>query len=87
MSVPDRPTARLDTTCPRCGGGFHCGVDEGWCACFGTRLGESLKRELAERWPDRCLCMRCLSELARDDPDSHVPDAPNKPPGPPLLGV
>ena len=33
------PSPPLDTACPRCGGGFHCGVDEGWCACFGTRLG------------------------------------------------
>ncbi|WP_431050216.1 cysteine-rich CWC family protein [Roseateles sp. L2-2] len=83
----DSTASAIDTACPRCGGGFHCGVNDGWCACFGTRLGEGLKRELAARWPDQCLCLRCLGELARDDPDSHVPDAPKKPSGPPLLGV
>ncbi|WP_431101743.1 cysteine-rich CWC family protein [Roseateles noduli] len=85
--LPADTVNTINTACPRCGGGFHCGVDDGWCACFGTRLGEGLKRELAARWPDQCLCLRCLTELARDDPDSHVPDPPNNPPVPPLLGV
>lgn len=53
-----------DTACPRCGGGFHCGVDDGHCACFGLRLGEDLKRELAERYPGQCLCLACLRELS-----------------------
>ncbi|MDH0866850.1 cysteine-rich CWC family protein [Mitsuaria sp. GD03876] len=81
MTAPATPVPLDNTACPRCGGGFHCGVEDGWCACFGTRLGEDLKRELAARWPDRCLCLRCLAELARDDPASHVPASPGRPPG------
>jgi hypothetical protein len=53
----------LDATCPRCGGGFECGANAGHCACFGMRLTDSLRAELAARYPDRCLCLRCLREL------------------------
>ena len=83
MSTP--PPLPDNTACPRCGGGFHCGVEDGWCACFGTRLGEEVKRDLAARWPGQCLCLKCLAELARDDPGSHVPDVPRTgPPVPPF---
>lgn len=57
------PTAFTDT-CPRCGGGFHCGVQEGHCACFGLHLDAALKAQLAQRYPGQCLCLRCLAELA-----------------------
>lgn len=52
-----------DDTCPRCGGGFHCGVNEGHCACFGLRLTDELKDQLRRDYPGRCLCLRCLAEL------------------------
>ena len=52
----------LDVRCPRCGGGFECGVQAGHCACFGIRLPERLRVELAERYSG-CLCMRCLGEI------------------------
>ena len=82
------PTPLPDNAaCPRCGGAFHCGAGEGWCACFGTRLGEALKRELAARWPGQCLCLRCVAELARDDPGSHVMERPISPLAPPLMDV
>jgi Cysteine-rich CWC len=51
------------STCPRCGGGFECGAGTGHCDCFGIRLTEALRAELAERYPGRCLCLRCLREL------------------------
>ena len=50
--------------CPRCGGGFHCGVDDaGPCACTGVRLDAALLQQLRERYSG-CLCPRCLRALA-----------------------
>jgi len=59
--------ALLAATCPRCGGGFECGVNAGHCACFGMRLNDALRVELAERYPGACLCLRCLRELIDAD--------------------
>ena len=52
----------IDARCPRCGGGFECGMQAGHCACFGIRLPERLRAELAERYSG-CLCLPCLREL------------------------
>ena len=50
--------------CPRCGGGFHCGMhDAAPCACTGLRLSASLQQELRARYRG-CLCLRCLQALA-----------------------
>lgn len=57
----------VDARCPRCGGGFECGADAGHCDCFGIRLTERLREQLAQRYPDRCLCLRCLRELVEAD--------------------
>ena len=56
----------LDTNCPRCGGGFECGVQAGHCACFGIRLNERLRTELAGQYSG-CLCLPCLRELIDAD--------------------
>ena len=56
----------LDTNCPRCGGGFECGVNAGHCACFGIRLTDTLRAELATQYSG-CLCLRCLRELIEAD--------------------
>lgn len=56
----------LDTNCPRCGGGFECGVNAGHCACFGIRLTDILRAELAAQYSG-CLCLRCLGELIAAD--------------------
>ena len=64
-SSPRGPGA--DACCPRCGGGFECGADAGHCACFGMRLSDGLRAELAARYPGRCLCLRCLRELIDAD--------------------
>lgn len=59
--------ALLAAACPRCGGGFECGVNTGHCACFGIRLTDRLRAALAERYPGSCLCLRCLRELIDAD--------------------
>ena len=51
-------------TCPRCGGGFHCGVnDAAPCACTTITLDATTLLELRARYM-ACLCMSCLVELA-----------------------
>lgn len=59
--------ASLDSTdrCPRCGGGFHCGMaDAGPCACTTVSLDAATQAALRERYTG-CLCLRCLLELGR----------------------
>ena len=62
--------------CPRCGGDFHCGVNDTTpCACTGLKLDAALLRELRGRW-DGCLCLRCLAQLqAGDALDAPPPSA------------
>jgi hypothetical protein len=62
------PPLPLDCSCPRCGGGFACGAATGACDCFGLRLSDALRTELAARWPGRCLCLGCLRELSAPPP-------------------
>ena len=51
--------------CPRCGGGFHCGMaDAGPCACTSVTLDEPTQALLRERYSG-CLCLRCLMDLGR----------------------
>jgi hypothetical protein len=60
--VPE--TTAFDSRCPRCGGGFHCGVnDAAPCACTGVRLDAATRTMLRERYTG-CLCVRCLAELS-----------------------
>ena len=50
--------------CPRCGGGFHCGVnDAAPCACTTVTLDARTLADLRERYTS-CLCLRCLAELS-----------------------
>ena len=62
----------LDATCPRCGGGFECGANAGRCDCFGIRLTDRLRVELAARYSG-CLCLRCLRELIEADARAPAP--------------
>lgn len=65
--------AGLDNSaCPRCGGGFHCGVADGHCACFGLQLTDALKARLSRDYPGQCLCLRCLAQLATTAEDSSA---------------
>ncbi|HEY6512137.1 MAG TPA: cysteine-rich CWC family protein [Burkholderiaceae bacterium] len=60
-----------DARCPRCGGGFHCGMhDPAPCACTTLRLNAVTLSDLRARYHG-CLCLRCLQALARH---SHAPD-------------
>jgi hypothetical protein len=55
--------APLAASCPRCGGGFECGASTGRCDCFDIHLTDTLRADLAARYPGHCLCLRCLREL------------------------
>jgi hypothetical protein len=77
LSQPDEQAA---DTCPRCGGGFHCGVkDAGPCPCSTLTLSPALQADLRRRYA-RCLCLRCLGELAQQDATA-VPSSPGSQPG------
>ena len=53
----------VDDRCPRCGGGFHCGVnDAAPCPCTTVTLDAATQAALRERY-DGCLCLRCLQVL------------------------
>lgn len=57
-------TPALEDRCPRCGGGFHCGVnDAGPCPCSTLKLSEALQERLRQKWAG-CLCVSCLAALA-----------------------
>lgn len=52
--------------CPRCGGMFHCGIDDtDPCACTSVTLSPALLADLRGRYTG-CLCVRCLSEVAAE---------------------
>ena len=62
MNEPAAVPADTDR-CPRCGGGFHCGMaDAGPCACTTVSLDAATQAALRERYSG-CLCLRCLLEL------------------------
>jgi len=65
-------TSARDDLCPRCGAGFHCGVHDAAvpCPCTTVRLDAATLSTLRERF-DGCLCLRCLAELARQEPAPH----------------
>ena len=59
----------MDSACPRCGGAFHCGVnDPGPCACSTLKLDASTLRALRAQY-DACLCLACLRALATSPPE------------------
>jgi hypothetical protein len=52
--------------CPRCGGAFHCGVDDTTCACFGLQLRQETVDALREHY-GRCVCVGCLAAVNRGE--------------------
>lgn len=53
-----------DSRCPRCGGDFHCGVNDAQpCACSTLVLGAELQARLRAQYTG-CLCLGCLRELS-----------------------
>jgi len=62
-----------DARCPRCGGAFHCGVDDAQpCPCVGLVLDAALQQGLRERYAG-CLCLGCLRELGGRPAAAHRP--------------
>jgi len=54
--------------CPRCGGGFHCGVNDAQpCACTTARLTDTLRAGLRRRYTG-CLCLGCLRAVSAGAP-------------------
>jgi hypothetical protein len=65
---PAAAAAPATDRCPRCGGTFHCGVNDAPpCACTGVTLDAALRRQLQARWRG-CLCLSCLRALADGAP-------------------
>lgn len=53
-----------DSRCPRCGGAFHCGVnDVEPCACTTLLLDDVTLTDLRQRYAG-CLCLACLREIS-----------------------
>jgi len=66
-----------DDVCARCGGTFHCGMnDAAPCACTTVRLDAATLAELRERYVG-CLCLTCLQACSpgatRDAPTGEDP--------------
>ncbi len=61
----DAPSvAPASDRCPRCGGGFHCGVaDVAPCPCGGLSLSAAQLQALRVQY-SRCLCLICLAAVA-----------------------
>jgi hypothetical protein len=65
MTAP-LPAGWRETTCPRCGAPFACGVGadrSAPCFCAGIALPPERLAELRARYAD-CLCAACLRSLA-----------------------
>ena len=61
-ATPPEPAPPGDR-CPRCGGGFHCGVaDAAPCPCSTITLDAATQAALRQRYSG-CLCLGCLAEL------------------------
>jgi len=66
-------------SCPRCGGGFHCGVgDAAPCACTTIRLDAATLAEMRARYAT-CLCMNCLAGLAAPKETGRPDLTPGRP--------
>ena len=52
-------------TCPRCGSSFLCQPENPTqCQCAGVILSDAARASVAEHYPSRCLCAKCLKELS-----------------------
>ena len=61
------PSPSTNVACARCGGPFHCGVnDVAPCACTTLHLSVEVLARLRQRYHG-CLCLDCLKdELSAD---------------------
>ncbi|MBC7994949.1 MAG: cysteine-rich CWC family protein [Rhizobacter sp.] len=61
-----------DASCPRCGGAFHCGVNDPLpCACGQFTLSPACTQMLRSQY-DRCVCMACLAQLQQTAPVADI---------------
>ncbi len=59
-------------TCPRCGKAFVCGAaGPAPCPCAGVTLSAALQAQLRRQYSG-CLCLVCLSELARAEAETQA---------------
>jgi len=64
MSGPGTGPAACPDRCPRCGGGFACGMaGDAPCACTTVTLAPATLAALQARYAG-CLCLACLQALA-----------------------
>jgi hypothetical protein len=60
--------AEFESRCARCGGAFHCGVDDAApCTCTTVPLDAAALAELRSRYSG-CLCLACLLKIAAAKP-------------------
>ena len=53
-----------NSRCPRCGGAFHCGVNDAEpCACTALSLDDATLANLRQRYAG-CLCLACLRKIS-----------------------
>ncbi len=62
--MSDAGSAAAPDRCPRCGGGFACGMNGAApCPCTTVTLEPALLADLRQRFQG-CLCLDCLRELS-----------------------
>jgi hypothetical protein len=70
------PAPPATDTCPRCGGGFHCGAqDTAPCPCSSLVLSPTLQAALRQRYSG-CLCLDCLQALAAQETHATTGSSP-----------
>ena len=58
--------AGTNSNCPRCGAGFHCGVNDAQpCECSTLTLDPTALQALRERYSG-CVCSNCLQQVQRE---------------------
>ena len=68
MASPAVSLPAATDRCPRCGGVFHCGVQDSTpCPCSTLTLSTELQAALRTRYSG-CLCLACLKALAAGAP-------------------
>ena len=65
--MPAEPDTDINSVCPRCGGAFHCGLNDSVaCACGTVKLDEATLQGLRKRFSS-CICLDCLRQVQVDD--------------------
>ena len=66
----------MNSSCARCGGPFHCGVDDAAaCACGTLKLDAHTLAALRAQYAG-CLCLACLQTCAASPPTSMQDSKP-----------